>query len=183
MSSLRSHLRTLALSATQTEPGCAARTNPTHGPGILKDRRGAALVEFVIAVVPMLTTFFGFVQVAKIYTANLVVKHAAITAARAAVVMIKKDNNPGEKGSKTDVKQAAGLALSPWITSGSISNVNVTVSDQSNMSDVYGPVRVQVQATYKCGVPMMGRVLCAGSRKILTAEATMPNQGARYKVD
>lgn len=140
-------------------------------------------MEFVIAVVPMLTTFFGFVQVAKIYTANLVVQHAAITAARAAIVMVKKDTNPGEKGSNTDVKQAAGLALSPWITSGSISNVNVTVTDQSSMSDVYGPVKVRVQATYKCGVPMMGRVICSGSRKALTAEATMPNQGARYKVD
>ncbi|HQY60503.1 MAG: pilus assembly protein [Myxococcales bacterium] len=149
---------------------------------LLHDRRGAALVEFVIAVVPLLTTFFSFVQVAKIYTVNLGVQHAAITAARAAIVMVKKPTNPGEKGSNTDVKQAAGLALSPWITSGSVSNVSVSVQDGSSMSDVYGPVRVRVQATYSCTVPM-GRLICPGSRKILTAEATMPNQGARYKVD
>lgn len=140
------------------------------------------MAEFVIAVVPLLMTFFCFVQYAKVYTAKLVVQHAAISAARAAVVMVKKPTNPGENGSNTDVRQAAGLALSPWITSGSISNVSVQVTDQSSMSDVYGPVRVQVQATYRCTVPM-GRLVCPGSRKVLTTEATMPNQGARYKVD
>ena len=181
MKSLRSvFLKTPPLESTDS--GRTDSVVPRASIGLFRDRRGAALVEFVIAVVPMLTTFFSFVQVAKIYTAKLVVQHAAITAARAAVVMVKKPTNPGEKGSNTDVKQAAGLALSPWITSGSISNVNVTVTDQSSMSDVYAPVRVQVQATYRCTVPM-GRLICAGSRKTLTAEATMPNQGARYKVD
>ncbi|HRG95020.1 MAG TPA: pilus assembly protein [Polyangiaceae bacterium] len=180
MKSLRSVFLTPAPHESNDSGSTDAASTPT---ALLHDRRGAALVEFVIAVVPMLTTFFGFVQVAKIYTANLGVQHAAITAARAAVVMVKKPTNPGENGSNTDVKQAAGLALSPWITSGSISNVSVSVTDQSSMSDVYAPVRVSVQATYRCGVPMMGRVICPGSRKVLQAEATMPNQGARYKVD
>ncbi len=151
-------------------------------PGFAEDVRGAVLVESVIAIVPLLMTFFGFVQVAKIYTANLVVRHGAISAARAAAVISNaNNNNPGKQGTNDEIKQAAALAMLPWIEDGSITAVNVSVADQSSRSDVYGPVRVEVTATYRCSVPMMGRVICAGSQRTMTAEATMPHQGAKYK--
>ncbi len=158
-------------------------TAPRANRARLKKMRGAALVEFVIAVVPLLMTFFGFSQYAKMYTAKLGVRHAAITAARAAAVISDVNgNNPAATGGENAIRQAAGAALSPWITNGSISNVTVTITDSSSAADPYGPVRVEVRATYRCAVPMMGRVMCPGSRKTLTAEATMPHQGAKYKV-
>lgn len=151
---------------------------------LLRDRKGAVLVEFVVAVIPLMTTFFGFVQVSRLYAASLGVRHAAITAARAAAVISNvNDNNPGAKGGANDIKQAAGQALAPWIGNGAISTVNVTVTDQSSREDPYGPVRVEVRATYRCKTPMMGRVICSGGTKQITAEATMPHQGAKYKVE
>src|SRR5436190_22180757 len=42
------------------------------------DKRGAVLAEHVIAIVPILMTFFTFVQLSKVATARLVVKHSAI---------------------------------------------------------------------------------------------------------
>lgn len=150
---------------------------------LASDNRGAALVEFVIAVVPMLMTFFGFVQVAKIYTASLVVQHGAIAAARAAMVISKaNDNNPGENGEISEAKQAAAVAMLPWVQDGSITNVDVQMTDESSKSDPYGPVTVNMTASYRCGVPMMGRIICTGGRKTITARTVkMPHQGANYK--
>jgi Flp pilus assembly protein TadG len=152
--------------------------------GLLRDTRGAVLVEFVVALMPMMMTFFGFAEVSKIYAASLGTKHAAITAARAAAVFSNKhDNNPGAEGDgEEQIKSAAGQALAPWIGTGAINKVDVTVTDSSSKSDPYGPVKVKVRATYKCSVPMMGRIICKGGTKVITSEATMPHQGAKYKV-
>jgi Flp pilus assembly protein TadG len=151
-------------------------------PSLLKDKRGAVLVEFVVALMPMMMTFFGFVEVTKIYAASLGTRHAAITAARAAAVMSKvHDNNPATQGGEGEIKSAAGQALAPWISNGAISAVTVTVNDTSSRSDPYGPVHVKVAATYHCKVPLMGRIVCKGGTKTITHEATMPHQGAKYK--
>jgi hypothetical protein len=58
----------------------------------------------------------------------------------------------------------------------------VTVTDHSSKSDPYGPVKVKVDATYHCKVPLGGRIVCPGGVKHLVSEATMPHQGAKYKV-
>lgn len=152
---------------------------------LLRDKRGAVLVEFIVALMPMMMTFFGFVEVTKIYAASLGTKHAAITAARAAAVFSNKhENNPGAEGDgEEQIKEAAGQALAPWIGTGAIDTVDVTVTDQSSKSDPYGPVKVKVQAHFKCAVPMMGRIVCKGGRKTITSEATMPHQGAKYKAE
>ncbi|MFO0640590.1 MAG: hypothetical protein U0183_15330 [Polyangiaceae bacterium] len=158
---------------------------------LVRDQRGAVLAEFVIAVVPLMMTFFGFLQVTKLFTAGLGVRHAAIIAVRAASVYAAgKDNNPGESGDgKSQAEQAARGALAVWLSDGSISNVNVTLDDRSSRSDPYGPVQVQVTATYNCRVPMMGRVICSGGRKTISTQtmvgfsAQMPHQGAKYEVE
>lgn len=161
-----------------------------HTPrGWVRDQRGAVLAEFVIAVVPLLMTFLGFMQVSKMFTASLGVRHAAVVAARTASVYSNRaNNNPGAQGDgASQARQAAGAALGPWIQDGSISNVNVDVEDRSSRGDPYGPVQVQVTATYNCRVPMMGRIVCSGSRKTITTRtmvgfsAQMPHQGAKYE--
>jgi len=52
------------------------------------DRRGVVFVEFLIAFVPMWTFFLCVVQLALIAHADLIVKHAADSAARSAVVVL-----------------------------------------------------------------------------------------------
>ena len=161
-------------------------TQDKKTPSLLRDRRGAVLVEFIVALMPMMMTFFGFAEVSKIYAAKLGCKHAAITAARAAAVMSNAhENNPGAEGSgEEQIKAAAGAALGPWIGTGAISSVNVTVSDKSSKSDPYGPVKVKVTARYNCKMPMMGRVVCPqGGKMTMAYEATMPHQGAKYKAE
>lgn len=147
------------------------------------------LAEFVIAVVPLMMTFFGFLQLSKIFAAGLGVRHAAVIAVRAAAVYSNRaNNNPGQDGDGAQqARQAAGAALAPWIADGSISSVTVDVEDRSTRNDPYGPVQVQVTATYNCRVPM-GRVICSGGRSTITTRnmngfsAQMPHQGAKYEV-
>ena len=50
------------------------------------DARGAAYVEFLIAILPMLILFWGIMQLNGLLLADLVVRHAAVHAVRAAIV-------------------------------------------------------------------------------------------------
>ena len=157
----------------------------------VRDQRGAVIAEFVIAVVPLMMVFFGFLQVSKPFTVSLGVRHAAVIAVRAAAVYSNRaNNNPGAEGDgQSQARQAAGAALGPWIADGSISSVDVTVDDRSSRQDPYGPVQVQVSASYNCKVPMMGRIICSGGRKRISTQnmagfsAQMPHQGAKYEVE
>lgn len=145
------------------------------------DQKGAVLVEFVIAIVPVMMTFFSFVQLSKIATARLVVKHSAIVGARAASVLSNQhENNPGASGDgKSEISNSVKAALGPWATT---MLVDVTVNDQSSTSDPYGWVEVKVSATYRCNVPM-GRIACGLSgMKKLEETYKMPHQGATYKM-
>lgn len=72
-----------------------SRANPSRGAGnrsLFGDRGGAVYVEFLLAFIPLFFLFLGMVQMGLVYACDLVVRHAAVTAARAAVVVI--DDNP-----------------------------------------------------------------------------------------
>lgn len=56
-----------------------------------KDTRGAIYVEFLIAFTPIFFMFLAMVQMALLYASHLVVQHAAVTAARAAIVVLDDD--------------------------------------------------------------------------------------------
>lgn len=64
--------------------------------GLYRDTRGAVYVEFLLAFLPFFFMFLGMLQIALMYTANLVVHHSATTAARAAVVVLP--DNPSRYG-------------------------------------------------------------------------------------
>jgi hypothetical protein len=53
---------------------------------------GVVFVEVLIAIIPVMVFFFGLLQLAMLYTARLVVTHAATRAARSAVVVL--EDNP-----------------------------------------------------------------------------------------
>ncbi|MBX3206405.1 MAG: hypothetical protein KF764_15130 [Labilithrix sp.] len=146
-----------------------------------RDTRGAVLAEFVVAFVPLLTAFFAFVQLSKVATARLVVKHGAIIGARAAAVITNgNDNTPGQAAGKNDgeIKAAVEAGLGPWKST--MQSVTVDVADASSKADPYGWVTVTVTATYKCTAPM-GAIGCLGSTKVLRESYRMPHQGANYK--
>lgn len=144
-----------------------------------RSTRGAVLVEFTVALVPLLTIFFCFVQVAKLYTASLVVKHGAVAAARAAIVI--KAPNPGNNGSEGDIGYAAGIAMGDWLKNGSLTSPSVTTTTQASEADPYGLVTSTVSVSYQCNVPLGGLIVCLGPTKTLTARMSLPNQGANYK--
>ncbi len=60
------------------------------------DSRGVVYVEFLIAFFPLLVIFLGICQLALIASARLVVQHAALAAARSAIVVL--EDSPDDFG-------------------------------------------------------------------------------------
>jgi hypothetical protein len=58
---------------------------------VLSNQRGIVFVEFLIAFTPFFLLFLGTVQLAFLAQAHLVVQHAAVRAARSAVITIDDD--------------------------------------------------------------------------------------------
>ena len=147
---------------------------------LLSDQRGAVLAEFVVALVPLLTIFFVFVQISAIAAARIRFKHAAVIGARAAAVFSNKGNNcpecQGDGGNEVNAAIRAALG-----TQGRTLNASATVDDRSNRSDPYGLVTVTVTGQYQCGVPL-GKIICSGGSVTFTERKSMPHQGALYKM-
>jgi hypothetical protein len=146
---------------------------------------GAVYVEFLIAFLPVLFFFLALMQLIFLQTANVIVKHAAEEAARAAVVVLHDD--PAQYGGvevgsfsgkrKTDIERAAKL---PIVAMGfNLSATKVIMNGSYGRDEV---VKVRVEHDYKCKVPWGRFLLCGfGNKKKLVAEAELPNQGADYE--
>ncbi len=161
---------------------------------ILQDSRGAVYVEFLIAFLPLFVFFECLIQISGLFTAKLVVQHAAVTATRAAVVVLHDD--PAEYGGEgmgsATGKRLAAIELAaaiPLRAVKSIENYEVTFPSEAGGSGnrtSFGRddlVRVKVKAKYHCHVPIGKRLVCNPftSSRSLTAEAALPNQGADYE--
>lgn len=148
------------------------------------DRRGAVLVEFAVAFMPLMITFSSFVQLQQMATARLVVKHSAVVGARAAAVISNKGKNtPDQKEGDNEAEIKAGVmaGLGPWKKT--MSNVVVTVDDKSTCDDPYGMVSVTVTADYKCSVPFSNLFMCGAGKthSFKPMVARFPHQGARFE--
>ena len=160
---------------------------------ILGETRGAVYVEFLIAFLPLFSFFLCLVQLAMLQTANLVVKHAAVVATRAAVVILPDDPsrysgatmNRAEGSRRDKIVQAATIPLSvledfPF--------PEVRFPTEENGGDdrtAFGRddlVRVQVTQLYRCRVPLARTIVCGPllGVKRLRGEASLPMQGASY---
>jgi hypothetical protein len=62
-------------------------TNTRPRPSLHADVGGAVYVEFLVAFIPFFILVLGMMQLALLYSAHLVVQHAAASAARAAIVV------------------------------------------------------------------------------------------------
>lgn len=153
-------------------------------PSLRTDERGAVLVEFLVALMPLMITFSSFVQLSQIATARVVVKHATIVGARAAAVISNANHNtPDQKSGDNlgEIRNGVWAALGPW--SKTMRGVDVEVQDQSSCDDPYGLVTVTVNARYKCSVPFGGQLLCGthGGMHDISFKVGFPHEGARYK--
>ncbi len=148
-------------------------------------QRGAVLAEFVIVAIPLLISFFAFAEVGHVAVANLMVRHATVAGARAASVISNKNGNTPdqEKGAnEKEVEEAVRVALGDHTKM--MVSIDVTIDDRSTCEDYFGMVKVTVEATYKCNVPLGGLVVCGFDRmKTIKQVAQLPHQGARYKSD
>lgn len=133
--------------------------------------RGAALVEFVIAVVPFLMLFFVTAQYSVLAVGKILTKHSAFLAARAAIVTCTE---PGGGGGMGEVDNAAALAFGPALKLGRPTTA-ITAGACEETSQAM--MTVTVTMPMKCSVPLGNLFVCGGATKTLTASASMPSQG------
>lgn len=136
---------------------------------LARDRHGAVLVEFVVALVPVLIVFFSIAQLSALGYTSLLVKHAAFVAARAEAVV-----HPGmsDSGSEGDVTAAANLVLARLPVGAHVTSALAPAQSQDMNTTT---VRVDVP----CSVPLGNLIVCGGgTTHTMTAQASFPNQGS-----
>jgi Flp pilus assembly protein TadG len=173
-------------------------------------QRGAINVEFLVVFLPLLMLVLCLIQLALVYVGKAATQRAANAAVRAAVVVLDDDpryyggaaRNHASGARLEAIRRAAVIPLASLSAhAGTVERAvglgegglgeglawadgATTVSFPSGTSvGRESDVTVRVTHRFHCGVPLGRWVLCArgGGRTIeLRAEATLPNQGARY---
>lgn len=160
---------------------------------LVSDRRGAVILETLIAFLPILFFFLGICSAADGYAHYLIVQRAASAAARAAVVVLPDHqghyaNTPlhrYERQRKRDIERAAQLVLdhSELFRGGrrSVRLVGYRPPRPRQKGAPSEPITVAVTAEYKCVLPLLNLVCGRARRLDLTAQASLPYQGADYR--
>lgn len=162
----------------------------------LEERGGAAMVEFALAIMPVLILFFGMMQWSICAYVNLIVQHAAIVAARAEAVMRPgMPDNGGETGTGSDLEKAIAplfVHVAGFESILGLGNLSVKVTTQARPCDQTMNV-VQVTLYYPCTIPLGNKIACGGALSDassafggpmfmkLTSSASFPNQGSYYE--
>lgn len=146
------------------------------------DSRGTVLVEYVIALLPVMLFAFSTYQLIELYRAKLLVNHSASVAARSAALVLSDDpamyqgvpQNTFSGPRQTEVELAASLVLvaSPHFRSKPIVRVSPSAAD--------GVVSVTVEAPYHC-LTKAWSFICPGQPRLLKAASSYPSQFARYQ--
>jgi Flp pilus assembly protein TadG len=149
--------------------------------GLGGDRAGAVFVEQLIVFLP--TLFFVLVtyQLMDLFTANVLLRHAAFAAARAAIVVLPDDParysgvgvNQYAGARKTAVQRAAQLVLK---TDPHFDPASIGVDVGKNNED---QLRATVTARYRCFASFVS-IVCGGSSRELKGVGMDVYQGARY---
>lgn len=168
------------------------REDSRRKPALKDDQRGAVMVEFIIAFLPIFFCFWCILQSAGLYSAKLVVKHSAYLGARAAGVVLPDDPANYNKAGmyevtgerKDDIEKAVMLGL---VANGSL----MTPAAQIKIGDKQGNAKqsfarwqvatVDVEVPYRCGLPVAQYVVCGFSGfRMLKAKASFAIHGADY---
>jgi len=162
----------------------------------LEARGGAAMVEFALAIMPVLILFFGMMQWSICAYVNLIVQHAAVVAARAEAVMRPgMPDNGGATGTGSDLEKAISplfVHVAGFESFLGLGNMTVKVTTQARPCDQTMNV-VQVTLYYPCTIPLGNKIACGGALSDvssafggpmlmkLTSTASFPNQGSYYE--
>ena len=162
---------------------CGARA---YGRALLVHSSGAVFVEFLICFLPVYVFFLCLIQLGVLFAARLLVEHAALSAARAAAVVIGDDPRryggeplhriDSERGRRqSSVRSAALLALAPLIANGTIQEVRLVFppAEQPAGRERRGPLtfaplapqavsklRVRVEVDAACRIGFANRIAC-----------------------
>jgi TadE-like protein len=143
--------------------------------GLARDRGGAAMVEFAIAILPILITFLGMFQWGILAYIHLLVKHGAFIAARAEAVIHPHmpDSGPQEDVHAGVMMLFKHTPVKPeWLTI----DPNLPAREDETLDTV------TVKLDFKCGVPLGDWVACGASKHHKFSQtAAFPNQGSSYQ--
>jgi Flp pilus assembly protein TadG len=147
--------------------------------------RGAIYVETIVALPIVLYFFFVTWQLFDMFAANLIVRHAADAAARAAAV-VGPDDPSYYNGQSVDdlsggerLQAVTNAALAVLVAHPHLKGTSVSVSVGPITPESLTPflVTAQVEATYKCYVPWLNAV-CGGGSRVLSWTGEFPYQAA-----
>jgi hypothetical protein len=131
------------------------------------------MVEFAIAILPVLIIFFGTVQWCACAYVNLIVHHGAFVASRCMAVVHPQMPDSGPETDCTDAVNTL-LALSTKDKATVTSTAVAATSEQV--------AQTTVELNYTCTVPLGNVVACGAGRKLaMKAQASYPNQGSSYQ--
>lgn len=149
---------------------------------------GAVMVETLIAFPTLFFAFFGILQVLELYAASLLVQRAAGAAVRAAVVVMPDhpqlypcgagmtQQSDAASCKRAEVDRAAALVLQ----AGHGFRGAPLVVELSGEQSGHNPITARVTATYRCFVPPLGLACGLDGQMALSAQASLPFQGAEY---
>jgi Flp pilus assembly protein TadG len=141
---------------------------------VVKDDRGAVMVEFAIAVLPVLMIFFGTVQWAACAYVNLIVHHGAFIAARCNAVVHPQ---MPDSGPTDDCEKGVNLLLATSTTKKATVTLQVAPAKTAQTMTT-----TEVELDYPCTIPLGDVVACGKSKEMkMKATASFPNQGSAYQ--
>jgi hypothetical protein len=146
------------------------------------------MVEFVVILVPLMTLFLSMLELSRLAIGHLLLERAAGMAVRAcAVVKDQPASCETDSDADTLIEVAAAKGASPWTdTNLLIDRVDCRTKKPS------GEDIVQIQARFRCVVPIARDILCSVpkvpaqapgasvSTRPVTATARYAHQGAGY---
>jgi Flp pilus assembly protein TadG len=149
--------------------------------GLVEDRGGAAIVEFALAIMPVLCIFFGMVQWSIVAYVHLIVKHAAFVAVRCEAVQNTGMPDASTTSGTDDCADPNSGAVSTLFADIPGAKGNITITPTLAGPTTQALDTVQVALTYNCTIPL-GNVLACGSgmTQTLSESASFPNQGSVY---
>jgi hypothetical protein len=148
------------------------------------------MVEFLVILMPLMTLFLCTLELSRLAIAHLLLQRAAGMAVRAcAVIKDQPKNCEGEDAAGADqlIQLAASEGLRPWAdTHVVLGGVDCRTQKPS------GEDTLQIQAQFRCVVPIARHILCSTSRdpspgstatvssRAIGATARYAHQGASY---
>jgi hypothetical protein len=161
---------------------------------LAREDRGAVYVEFLIGFMPVFVFFLGVWQLGMLYVGRIVVGHAAMATARAAAVVVAEPEGGAPHtltaAKRKTIEDAAAIVLAPLLIDGFVQSMRVTFPTTTftplEAGRPVSMVTARVDVDFVCSITLVNVVVCDrgaafGRTRALSAEASFPYQGARYR--